>query len=76
MIDVRLFAVLPMRSATGRKQFQVEARPGLSVREVVRGEGLREEDVFLIMINGLQAQLDSTLQDGDVLSLFPPVGGG
>jgi len=76
MIDVRLFATLPMRSTTGRKEFQLGPRPGLTVREVVEGEGLRVADVHIIMVNGLHGSLDSELSDGDRLALFPPVGGG
>lgn len=76
MIDVRLFATLPMRSATGRKEFQLDATPGLTVREVIEGEGLKVGEVHIILINGLHASLDSELADGDRLGAFPPVGGG
>lgn len=76
MIDVRLFATLPMRSVTGRKQFELESRPGLTVREVVEAEGLKTTDVHIVMINGLHGTMESELGDGDRLGLFPPVGGG
>lgn len=76
MIDVRLFATLPMRSQTGRKELQLEPRSGLTVRQVVEGEGLDVSDVHIVMINGLHGTLDSELSDGDRLGLFPPVGGG
>ncbi len=76
MIDVRLFATLPMRSQTGRKELQLEPQSGLTVRQVVEGEGLNVSDVHIVMINGLHGTLDSELSDGDRLGLFPPVGGG
>lgn len=76
MIDVRLFATLPMRSAAGRKEFQLEAVPGLTVRQVIEGEGLSVGEVHIILINGLHGSLDSELVDGDRLGAFPPVGGG
>jgi molybdopterin converting factor small subunit len=76
MIDVRLFATLPMRSRTGRKELQLEPLSGLTVRQVVEGEGLSVSDVHIVMINGLHGTLDSELSDGDRLGLFPPVGGG
>jgi molybdopterin converting factor small subunit len=76
VIDVRLFATLPMRSVTGRKQFELESRPGLTVREVVEAEGLKTTDVHIVMINGLHGTMESELGDGDRLGLFPPVGGG
>jgi molybdopterin converting factor small subunit len=76
MIDVRLFATLPMRSLTGRKELQLEPQAGLTVRQVVEEEGLNVSDVHIVMINGLHGTLDSELSDGDRLGLFPPVGGG
>ncbi len=76
MIDVRLFATLPMRSTSGRKEFALEPRPGLTVGEIVDAEGLRRTDVHIVMINGKHGSLDSELDDGDRLGLFPPVGGG
>ncbi len=76
MIDVRLFATLPMHSAKGRKEFQLEAVPGLTVRSVVLGEGLAENEVHIVMINGQHGNLDSELHEGDRVGLFPPVGGG
>jgi len=76
VIDIRFFATLPMHSATGRKQVQVEPRPGLTVRAVVLAEGLGEDEVHIVMINGSHGGLDSELHDGDRVGLFPPVGGG
>ncbi len=76
MIDVRLFATLPMRSASGRKEFQIEPRSGLTVREIATAEGLDEKEVHIVMINGRHGTFDSALADGDRLGLFPPVGGG
>lgn len=76
MIDVRLFATLPMHSSTGRKAFQLEPVPGLTVRDVVAGEGLGEAEIHIIMVNGAHATMDSRLSDGDRVGLFPPVGGG
>ncbi|MCZ7665424.1 MAG: MoaD/ThiS family protein [Gemmatimonadetes bacterium] len=76
MIDVRLFATLPMRSSTKRKEFTLEPQPGLTVADVIESEGLKESDIHIIMINGSHGRLESRLEDGDRLGLFPPVGGG
>jgi molybdopterin converting factor small subunit len=54
----------------------VEPAPGLTVRDIVRGEGLGEQEVHIVMLNGAHGTLDSPLADGDRLGLFPPVGGG
>jgi molybdopterin converting factor small subunit len=76
MIDVRLFATLPLRSATGRKEFQIEARPALTVGEIVAAEGLAVGEVHIVMLNGVHGTLDSLVVDGDRVGLFPPIGGG
>jgi molybdopterin converting factor small subunit len=76
LIEVRLFATLPMRSRTGRKQFELDPRPGLTVRDVAHAEGVDEAEIHLVMINGTHGNLDSPLHDGDRLGLFPPIGGG
>jgi molybdopterin converting factor small subunit len=76
VIEVRLFATLPMHSTTGRKQFETKSRPGLTVREIVEGEGLEPAEVQIVMINGVHGTMESELVDGDRLGLFPAVGGG
>jgi molybdopterin converting factor small subunit len=76
MIDVRLFATLPMHSTTGRSTFQLGPCSGLTVRDVVEAEGLSPDEIHIILINGVHGTLDSELNDGDRLGVFPPVGGG
>ncbi len=76
MIEVRLFATLPRRSATGRKQFEVPFSAGLTVRDLVEQEGLEPREVHIVMINGVHGTMDSELREGDRLGLFPAVGGG
>jgi molybdopterin converting factor small subunit len=76
VIDVRLFATLAEHSRRRRRQFEVDACAGLTVRAVLAEEGLPEAAVHIIMLNGVHAGLDSPLRDGDRLGLFPAVGGG
>ncbi len=76
MIDVRLYAALARASDPSSPEFEVEARPGLAVRDVVVAAGIRVEDVAIVMINGQLAELDSLLSDNDRLGLFPAVSGG
>ncbi len=76
MIDVRLYAALARASDPGPSEFEVEARPGLTVRDVVVGAEIRVGDVAIVMINGHGAELDSLLSDHDRLGLFPAVSGG
>ena len=76
MIDVRLYAHLPSASSHGSSEFQVEARPGLTVKDVVAGAGIAPEAVYIVMVNNDRADLDTALADGDRLGLFPAVSGG
>jgi molybdopterin converting factor small subunit len=62
--------------AHGSAEFWVEARPGLTVRDVVVEAGVWPEDVYIIMLNSARVDLDASLNDGDRLGLFPAVSGG
>jgi molybdopterin converting factor small subunit len=76
VIDVRLFAHLPAASSAGTAEFQVEAREGLTVRNVVTDAGIPVEAVYIVMLNNVRTDLDASLADGDRLALFPAVSGG
>lgn len=72
-IEVRLFATL--REGRGKKVF-LEPEPGLSSRKIIDNLQIDENDVAILLINGRDGELDRELVDGDVVSIFPPVGGG
>ncbi len=38
--------------------------------------GIPPEDAFVVMVNGRRQELGWTLQDGDRVGIFPPIGGG
>jgi molybdopterin converting factor small subunit len=84
MIEVRLYANLASAAGvSGRRSagapsatLRVEPRPGLTVDDVVREAGVRAQDIFVVMVNGAVAALDSPLADGDRVGLFPPISGG
>jgi molybdopterin converting factor small subunit len=72
-ITVKLFASF----RDGR--FKEEVRdypPGTPCRQIVLDVGLKEEELGVVMVNGRHAPLEQELQEGDVLALFPLVGGG
>ena len=37
---------------------------------------IKEEDVAILIVNGMDVCMDDNLKEGDVVSIFPPVGGG
>jgi sulfur-carrier protein len=81
MIEVRLFADLhsarnPAAGSAAKTHLEVEARPGLRVRDIVEQESVVRDAIHMILINGIPGTLDSPLADGDRVALFPPLGGG
>ena len=72
-ITVKLFATF----RNGR--FCIEERDypaGTTVASIVKGLGLPEEDLGIILVNSRHTGLDRILVDGDTLALFPLLGGG
>jgi len=55
---------------------QVIVQPASTVRDLARQFGIPEEEVKLIMVEGLAADWDTTLAGNERVALFPPVGGG
>jgi len=72
-VTVKLFASLR------KNRFVAEEREypaNCLVGDVVNDLKIREGEIGIILINGLAADLSTPLREGDVLSLFPLVGGG
>ncbi|PKM67851.1 MAG: molybdopterin synthase sulfur carrier subunit [Firmicutes bacterium HGW-Firmicutes-2] len=70
---VRLFATL--RKDRGR-EMMVELGEEWTARAVIDQLKIDEKDVAILMINGRDGLLDTKLIEGDIVSIFPPVGGG
>jgi molybdopterin synthase sulfur carrier subunit len=74
-ITIKLFA----HYREGRFAVREQAFPeGAVIRDVIRSLEIDEESLPLgvILLNGRHRKLDFALGDGDVLALFPKVGGG
>ncbi len=72
-VKVKLFAGF----RDGRfKERLLELEDGSSVRAVVKSLGINQEDVGVTMLNSRHCSLDSMLRDGDILAIFPVIGGG
>ena len=73
MIEVRLFATF----REGRKKIYQMDPAGLTkasdVLDILR---IPREEVAIYLINGRHSSMDDAIHDGDVLAIFPPVGGG
>ncbi len=77
-IEVRLFATfrdyLPAGSSTF--SFKKVLDKPTTVREIIDELRLPEQIPKIIIINGNHSTAEYILQNGDVLSIFPPVAGG
>lgn len=72
-VNVKLFATLREgRFKTDTTQLQENSR----VLDVIRKYDLPLEEVAICLVNGRDADNEHVLQNGDTVSIFPPVGGG
>ncbi len=72
-MEVRLFATF--REGRQNKYF-LELDDGTTVLDVLNLLNINPEEASIILINGKNVDVTKVLSNGDVLSLFPPVGGG
>ena len=77
-VEIRLFAQLSQYlppDAKGRRAV-IDVPIASSVRDTARCLGIPEDTTGVMLINGQQADLDTILEENDVVSLFPPIAGG
>lgn len=73
MIEVRLFATF--REGRDNVSF-LEQKDFKTAGEIIDHLRIPREEVAILLINGLYSPIDTSIKDGDVIALFPPVGGG
>ena len=73
-ITLKLYANLQM--FTPSEGEEVPIAPGTTIRALLKKLNVPEEKAKLVFIDGAQADLFSTLQGGERVGIFPPVGGG
>ena len=73
MIEVRLFATL--REGRGKVQM-LDAADFSTAGDIIRHLDIPVEDVAILLINGFHKKPENPVKDGDIVALFPPVGGG
>ena len=73
MIKVKLFANL----REGRKkEVDFEFFEGINGRYILKILNIPEKQVSIFLVNGRDKSLEEPLSNGDVVAIFPPVGGG
>ena len=72
-ITIKLFATL----RTGRfDETFLDIENSADIDYLLKLLNMKREDIAIIMINGRHGEHDAALNDGDVVALFPPIGGG
>lgn len=72
-IEVRLFATF----RKGRwKSKHLKLSQDTSIKDILVQLNINEEELGIALVNGRHSGVKTILKDGDVLSLFPPIGGG
>ena len=73
MIEVRLFAGLRQ----GRQKiYQMESDSIATVQDIMDRLSINRKEVNILLINGFHQKPETEVKDGDIVSLFPAVGGG
>ncbi|MCX5802144.1 MAG: MoaD/ThiS family protein [Proteobacteria bacterium] len=77
-IEIRLFATFRdyLPEGTSGFAFKKTLKKETTVGEVIKELNLPEDTPKIILIKGNHAKEGYILQDGDVVSIFPPMGGG
>ena len=77
-IEVQLYATLGQYLPKGseNRKAVMEFPDCIMVGQVIDTLGIPKEHPNMVLVNGIHAQDDAPLQDGDVLSMFPPLTGG
>jgi sulfur-carrier protein len=77
-VTVKLFATLVRfrdGSRTG-KPFEMELPEGSVVQNLIDTLKIPADETHIVFINNIIEDVGSRLKDGDVVGMFPPVGGG
>lgn len=72
-IKVRLFATL--REGRG-KELMISLGDNPTTQMIIDQLDIKKDDVAILLINGRDGTMDKVLEATDVVSIFPPVGGG
>jgi molybdopterin converting factor small subunit len=78
LIEVKLYATLRRYAAEtpSGQPCMVELTEGATLQELVDRLGIPPEETRVVFVNGRAQEMDYTLQPGDQVGIFPPIGGG
>jgi molybdopterin synthase sulfur carrier subunit len=73
-IQIKLFATLQKFMPASAENYPIEA--GTTVGGLLQQLDIPPDRIKLVFIDGVRAELTSTLKGGERVGIFPPVGGG
>lgn len=73
MLEVRLFATF--REGRG-KVLKLDAAQYPDMNSVLQHLDIPPKEIAILLINGRHSNSEANVKDGDIIALFPPVGGG
>ena len=74
MIELKLYATLQSYTPFNAAHYAVE--PGTCLEKIIEALGIPGNQIKLMFCNGVKCDMETIVQDGDRIGLFPPVGGG
>jgi molybdopterin converting factor small subunit len=75
-IEVDFFAYLVNYSPTGEKRATLFLEEGATLKELLDRLGIPEKLEMICLVNRTYYSKEKTLQQGDVVSIFPMIDGG
>ncbi len=73
-IQIKLFATLQQFTPDSADNFAIEA--GTTIKSLLQKLDIPTGKARLVFIDGIKADLNQTLNGGERVGIFPPVGGG
>jgi sulfur-carrier protein len=72
-IEVRYFATFRKNNINKETMIFIDEA---TVGDVLKQAGIEEKELAILLVNGIKVNQTKKLSHGDIVSLFPPVGGG
>ena len=73
-IQLQLFATLKKFSPPTADSYAIQS--GITVDALLTQLNVPEDQIKLVFVNGVRAELSTILDGGESVGIFPPVGGG
>jgi molybdopterin synthase sulfur carrier subunit len=73
-VQIKLFAGLQQFTPPSSDSYRIE--PGIKISNLLEQLNIPKEKAKLVFINGIIAEHSTTLNGGERIGIFPPVGGG